>query len=350
MSDAVESDIGAGRRPENLVLGAVLTTAAFFCVALVGTLAKVSGQYTSTGVLLLFQNLICLLFVAPAALRRGYSPLRTSKAGLHVLRAVTGTACWYALFFAITQIPLANATLLTYSAPLWMPLVAWLVTRQRAAKATWVGAGIGFVGVLLVLRPQGHTFNLGELSALAGALFLAVAMMSVRWLGATEPMIRVLFYYFLLSTVMSVPIAVFDWEPVPAQAWGWLIALGFAQLLSQILIVVAYRSAPAEKVGPFIYSVIVFTAVIDWIVWDHPPTLLTYVGMALVIGGGLVAIRAKPKTNETSGSSSGPAPCRAPPETLGAVGDRRSCRAAPIRPNPPDATGSGDGSPSTRSG
>jgi drug/metabolite transporter (DMT)-like permease len=288
------SDPRVGHRPENLAVGAALTTAAFFCVALVGALAKVSGQYTSTGVLLLSQNLICLLFIAPVALRGGWSSLRSHVMGLHVLRATTGTACWYALFFAITQIPLANATLLTYSAPLWMPLVAWMVSRQRAARATWVGATIGFAGVILVLQPQSHGFSLGELSALPGALFLAVAMMSVRWLGATEPSTRILFYYFLFATAMSIPIAVFDWRPLPGQAWGWLIGLGLAQLFSQILIVVAYRYASAEKVGPFIYSVIVFTTLIDWIVWNHPPTPFGYLGVALVIGGGLVAVRAKP--------------------------------------------------------
>jgi drug/metabolite transporter (DMT)-like permease len=293
VGDVETSDSGVGHRPENLRLAALLTTAAFFCVALVGALAKVSGQYTSTGVLLLFQNFICLLFVTPVALRGGWSSLRTGKVGLHLLRAAMGTACWYALFFAIKQIPLANATLLTYSAPLWMPLVAWVVTRQRILPPTWIGAGIGFVGVMLVLQPQGHGFSIGEMSALAGALFLAVAMMSVRWLGATEPMIRVLFYYFLLSTLMSIPIALLDWQPIPAGAWSWLVGLGFAQLFSQILIVVAYRYASAEKVGPFIYSVIVFTALIDWLVWNHPPTLLAFVGMALVIGGGLVAIRAR---------------------------------------------------------
>jgi drug/metabolite transporter (DMT)-like permease len=298
MSDGRAPATDIGHRPENLGLAAALTTAAFFCVALVGTFAKLSGQYTSTGVLLLFQNLICLLFVIPVALRGGLPSLRTGKIGLHVLRAGMGTACWYALFFAITQIPLSNATLLTYSAPLWMPLVAWAVTRQRVAGATWLGAGIGFVGVLLVLQPQGHGFSLGELSALAGALFLAVAMMSVRWLGATEPMIRVLFYYFLLSTLMAVPIAMFDWRPIPAAAVVWLIGLGFAQLFSQILIVVAYRYASAEKVGPFIYSVIVFSALIDWLVWDHPPTLFAYLGMALVIGGGLVAVRANRRLDD----------------------------------------------------
>ena len=62
-------------------------------------------------------------------------------------------------------------------------------------------------------------------------------MMAVRWLGATEPMARVLFYYFLLSTVMAVPFAVMDWQPLPPGAWIWLAALGFAQVFSQALIV-----------------------------------------------------------------------------------------------------------------
>lgn len=287
------SDKGSGYRTENLGLGAVLTTAAFFCVALVGTLAKVSGQYTSTGVLLLSQNAICLVFLLPVAVKGGWRSLRTSRIGLHLLRAGAGTACWYALFFAIERIPLANATLLTYSAPLWMPLIAWAVTRQRVAAATWIGAGLGFAGVVLVLQPQGHDLRIGELSALAGALTLAVAMMTVRWLGATEPVTRILVYYFGLSTLLSMPIAVADWAPVPLSVWPWLTGLGFAQLFSQILIVVAYRYASAEKLGPFIYTVIVFTAVIDWAVWDHAPTLSTYLGMILVIGGGVMAMRAR---------------------------------------------------------
>ena len=282
-----------GHRPENLVLGAALTTAAFLCVAVVSALAKVSGQYTSTGVLLLVQNALCLLAILPVALRGGVSSLRTARFGLHLLRAVAGTACWYSLFVAITQIPLANATLLTYSAPLWMPLIAWAVTRQRVATATWLGVGLGFLGVLLVLQPQSRSFGSGEAFALAGALFLATAMMTVRWLGATETTVRVLFYYFLLSTVLSVPIAVLDWEPVPGNVWPWLLGLGVAQLMSQALIVWAYRYASAEKVGPFIYSVIVFTALIDWVVWHHRPTLVMYLGMALVIGGGVVAVRTK---------------------------------------------------------
>jgi drug/metabolite transporter (DMT)-like permease len=285
---------GVGHKPENLALGGVLTTLSFLCVALVSAFGKAAGQYTSTGVVVLFQNLIPLLFIAPIAIHGGFASLRTEKFGLHVLRAGTGTACWYALFVAMTMMPLTNAILLTFSAPLWMPVIAWLVTRQKASMATWLGAALGFVGVVLVLQPHHQYFTVGALFALAGAILLAVALMSVRWLGATEPMPRILFYYFLLSTLMVIPFAVVQWQPLAARAWIYLIGVGFAQLLSQVFIVLAYRYASSVKLGPFVYTTIAFTALIDWAVWDHPPTLFVFVGMALVIGGGIVAIRGKP--------------------------------------------------------
>ena len=176
-----------------------------------------------------------------------------------------------------------------------MPVIAWLVSREKASTATWFGAALGFVGVVLVLQPHHHRFNVGTLFAVAAAVLLAIALMSVRWLGATEPMSRILFYYFLLSTVMAIPIAAIQWHSVPARAWIYLLAIGFAQLFAQIFIVLAYRYASSVKLGPFIYTTIVFTALIDWVVWHHPPTLFVIVGMALVIGGGLVAIRGRPE-------------------------------------------------------
>jgi drug/metabolite transporter (DMT)-like permease len=77
------------------------------------------------------------------------------------------------------------------------------------------------------------------------------------------------------------------------QAWPYLFGIGCAQLLSQVFIVGAYRYASSVKLGPLVYSAIVFSALIDWVVWKHEPTLSVILGMALVIGGGLVAIRGK---------------------------------------------------------
>ena len=287
------TSVGAGYQPENLAFGAALSSLSFFCTAVMSALVKATEELTSTAVVLLFQNLICLLFIVPVTLRRGRASLRTDKIGLHILRAATGTAAWYALFVAITLMPLTNAILLTFSAPLWMPVITWAVFRQRAPKAIWVGSAIGFVGVVLVLQPHHQHFNIGALFALAGAFFLAVALMSVRWLGATEPMPRILFYYFLFSTVFVAPFALVDWQPFGPRASISLIGIGLTLLVGQVLIVLAYRYASAVKVGPFIYTVIVFTALIDWALWGRAPTLLVVLGMTLVIGGGLIAIRKK---------------------------------------------------------
>src|SRR4029077_12676013 len=98
---------------------------------------------------------------------------------------------------------------------------------------------------------------------------------------------KILFYYFLLSTAMAMPIAALDWQPFEARAWIYLLGIGFAQLLSQVFIVRAYRYASSVKLGPLVYTVIVFTALIDWAVWDRAPTLFVIIGMTLVIGGGL---------------------------------------------------------------
>src|SRR5438477_10065872 len=127
-----------------MVIGATLTSLSLLCVLVICALAKVAGQPTSTGVVVLFQNLICLLFIAPIALHGGCASLRTEKIGLHILRAASGTARWYALFVAITMMPVTNAILLSFSAPLWMPVIAWLVSRQQSSPATRPVAATGF--------------------------------------------------------------------------------------------------------------------------------------------------------------------------------------------------------------
>ena len=99
-------------------------------------------------------------------------------------------------------------------------MIAWVIFRQRASTATWVGAAIGFIGVVLVLQPHHQDFNIGAVYALAGAFFLAVALMSVGWLGATEPMPRILFYYFLFSTVLVAPFALRRLEAVRSAGIG----------------------------------------------------------------------------------------------------------------------------------
>jgi drug/metabolite transporter (DMT)-like permease len=277
-------------RKENLVAGVVFATLAFASLAVMSALAKEAGQHAATEVIVLFQNLICILAVAPVALRRGFGPLATGRIGMHVLRAATGTGAWLALFFAIGMIPLTNAVLLTYSAPLWLPLIAWMLGGQRVGGRVWAGVAIGFVGIVLVLHPSNSPLNLGAVLGLLAAVLLALALLSVRWLSTTEPTERILFYYFLLSTLLIAPFAAYAWRAPDGWAWLYLVGIGICLLASQVLIIVAYRHASAVTLAPIIYSVIVFTALINWLVWGRAPTLLEAAGMLVVIGGGVIAV------------------------------------------------------------
>jgi drug/metabolite transporter (DMT)-like permease len=121
-------------------------------------------------------------------------------------------------------------------------------------------------------------------------------------LGTTEPTSRILFYYFGISTLLCIPFAVAEWRPFGLRGSIYLVGIAAALLVSQALIVLAYRYASAVQVGPFVYTTIVFTALIDWFLWNRAPTLLVVLGIALVIGGGIIAIRKRsecPPTDPT---------------------------------------------------
>jgi drug/metabolite transporter (DMT)-like permease len=259
-------------------------------------LAKQASTGAPTEVIVFFQNLICFVLVAPVALRHGWRELKTARVRLHVLRAATGTGAWLGLFFAITLMPLTNAVLVTYTAPIWIPLIAWILHGRKVGKAVWSGVALGFLGIVLVLHPENAELTWGAPLALGAAVLLAFALLSVRWLGETETNIRILFYYFMLSTVLMLPFALAAWRTPESSAWIYLIGIGLCLLVSQVAIILAYKLASAVTLAPVIYSVIVFTALINWAVWNKVPSWLEIGGMVLVILGGIVAMRTGGRT------------------------------------------------------
>ncbi len=167
----------------------------------------------------------------------------------------------------------------------------------------WTAASLGFAGIALVLHASNHELNFGALFGISAAILLAFALMAVRSLSTTEPTLRILSYYFLFATLMVLPFAFYGWHALAPLSWDYLVGVGICLLLSQIFIVIAYRYASAVKLGPIIYSVILFTAVINWIAWGRTPTTFEFVGMALVLAGGLIAVVKKGDNGATDPSA-----------------------------------------------
>lgn len=275
----------------NPLLGAVLLTTAFLAVAIMSALGK-GAAHISTGIIVFFQNAISLLLFLPWMLRGGISGIKTHRWKMHIVRAVTGLLSQALMFIAVKRMPLMNAVLLANSAPLFIPVLSWAWLRQRVSGIVWFSVLLGFAGIVLILHPNAAILrNPAALLATAAAAFSAVALVTVNQLSSTDSTDRILFYYFLISSLASLPFALRAWKTPSAHDWLLLTGIGVFMAVSQLLIILAYRHASAERIAPFNYSVVVFSGLIGWFVWHNTPGILALAGVLLVTAGGVLSTK-----------------------------------------------------------
>jgi drug/metabolite transporter (DMT)-like permease len=280
----------AGAGPGNAVLGSLLIVVAFLCVAVMSAFGKAAAG-VPTAVVVLFQSGISLLLMLPWALRHGIADMRTTRLPLHVMRALSGLLSQALFFLAVKDMALVDAVLLVNAAPLFIPFVALVWMRTRITLVVAAGLVVGFVGVLLILRPSPALLaNPAALLAVAAALCSAIALVSVNRLSSIDKPDAILFYYFLISTIAAAPFAAYAWHAPAGDQWGYLAGIGIFMALAQLLIILAYQRATAERLAPFNYSVVVFSGLIGWLVWGNVPDLLAVTGIVLVCAGGIISI------------------------------------------------------------
>jgi drug/metabolite transporter (DMT)-like permease len=202
---------GGGPQGEAIV-GSLLIVLAFLCVAVMSAFGKAAAG-VPTAVVVLFQSGISLFLLLPWALRHGIGELRTTRLPLHIVRALSGLLSQALFFLAVKHMALVDAVLLVNAAPLFIPFVALLWMKTPITPIVGAGLVIGFVGVLLILRPSSALLtNPSALLAIGAALCSAIALVSVNWLSSTDKPDVILFYYFLISTVAASPFAIYGWQ------------------------------------------------------------------------------------------------------------------------------------------
>jgi drug/metabolite transporter (DMT)-like permease len=217
--------------------------------------------------------------------------LKTKNLRGHLGRGLAGVAAMYCYFYAIAHLPLAEAVLLNFSTPLFIPFIAHLWLGEKVSARIWAAIGVGFVGIVLILKPGLDLFTPVSLIGLASGLFAALAMVSIRRLTHTEPTLRIVFYFSAVCTAVSAVPLIWRWQAPDPGLWTLLILMGALASLAQLLLTRAYSHAPAAQVGPFTYSTVVFAAAIGWMFWGEIPDLLSFGGTALVCLAGIMTIR-----------------------------------------------------------
>jgi drug/metabolite transporter (DMT)-like permease len=277
--------------PENLRLGALYMIAAGLLFATMAAIVRYLSASLPNEMIVFFRSAMGLAVLFPWLWHRGLHNLKTARPGGHLLRGLAGLGAMYCFFYAIAHLPLAEATLLNYSTPLFMPFIALWWLHEGMARRLWWGIGIGFCGIVLILKPGMGIFSPVALIGLASGVLAAVAMVGVRRLSRTEPTSRIVFYFTLVSACGSaIPLA-WAWQTPPVGLWFLLIAMGALASMAQLLMTRAYSHAPAAQVGPFTYTTVVFAALAGWLGWGEVLDWVSAAGALLVMLGGAITIR-----------------------------------------------------------
>jgi len=258
------------------------------------SLAAAATKYTSSLVsieqIVLVQYLICTLVMLPWLGRKGIRFLKTEKPWLHLARGASGWLCFYTYYIALNEIPLGEAALLRNAAPLIVPLVVLVFLNYRMPLFRWLPVIVGFIGIALVLKPDGSQFNPWHITAVVSAILLSVSIVTTRMLTQTEPTNRILFYYFALSALFSLPLAIASWQPVPLASVPLMIGISLSIWCTMWLYTKAYSYAKATVIAPISYSGVLFAGLLGWLFWQQVPDMLSVIGAVLVISGGIGSV------------------------------------------------------------
>jgi len=271
-------------------LGIAYRMAAMVCVALLSAAVKWSGH---RGVpvfeMVFFRNAFAFVpILAYIARTTGFSVLKTKLPLGHLHRSVVGLIGMTCSFSALQHLALTEATAFTFCAPLFMTALSALMLREPVGWHRWGAVVVGFVGVLIMVRPEpGHMNVAGVGFGLTAALGSALAMVQIRQIAVTEKGPTIVFYFTLAGTVLGGAVSLFNWVTPDPMTLVVLIAGGLVGGVGQLFLTEAIRVAPVGVVAPFDYSQLIWATGLGYLVWGELPHAATLAGALVVAASGI---------------------------------------------------------------
>lgn len=276
----------------SLLKGSLLAALAFFGIAIFGVFTKLAYLHGSAIWVSFLTYVAGTLFLTPFILKKGVEFIYTKRFLLHFGRSIFGLAASFVYMIAMKYIPIVNATLLFNTTPIFIPILAAIFLKESIASKIWYAVALGFIGILIIIRPSETIFTQsGNLLGLASGISLAVAYLLIKVLTPTEPSVRIVFYYFSLSTCLQIPLLFFAGPLPEGLVIGYSLIAGICLVLSQLCLVKGYTYADASSVGIYQYTSVIYVGIIDWLFWGVVPPVTDLIGVVLVIMAGFIIIR-----------------------------------------------------------
>jgi drug/metabolite transporter (DMT)-like permease len=264
-----------------------------------GVFVKLGAAYFSHVELVFYRSFIGLLLVF-FIMRQQRISVTTQHWGKHLSRSVAGTVALSLFFYCITVLPLATAVTLNYTAPLYLTIFTMLVFKDKFHLPLTLAIAMGFFGVVLLLHPTlEHDQLLPGLLGLISGFLAGVVYLNVKQLGIIgEPETRIVFYFSLTASMFSGMWMLLDTvHAITLKNFAILLGLGSTATLAQLAMTRAYRVGKTLVVSSLAYSTVVFASLFGMLLWHENLSLSSWLGMALIIAGGVLSLWLSPKHN-----------------------------------------------------
>lgn len=230
-------------------------------------------------------------FMLPWLFKMGVRSMHTRRPviyGVRGLAATGGMICWMS---AIAAIPLAEATAITFAAPLLATIGSAMILGETVRLRRWSAIVIGFVGVLIILRPGASIVQPGAIWALGAAVLFALNALVIKSMTRTEDPQRIVAWTAILLSSTTFPLALTKWVPMTADAWMLAVALGLLGTVGHLCMTRSLATADASFVMPFDYARLPFVAVVGFVLFAELPDAWTWTGAVVITGAALYVAR-----------------------------------------------------------
>lgn len=269
-------------RPYWLAVACMIISTGFF--SLMNVCIREANTELHTTVIVCLRNGIALILMAPFLWHAGPSIFHTKRMKSHFWRATVGILGMQAWFYCVTTLPLNNATALSFTAPLFTTLFAVIFLKEQASSARWAAMFAGFLGTLVILQPNPHSFDWNAMVVMLTTSIWAVAGMLVKSLTRTEPPLRIIFYMALFMFLWAIPPAALNWSTPDTKGWLLLTAVAFCSTAAHWALVKAYALAGVVQIMPYDFSRLLWTALFAWFFFGEESQMTTWLGAAIIVG------------------------------------------------------------------
>lgn len=233
------------------------------------------------------RTLIAIIVLIPTFYKVGISGLKSDKKPLHLLRGVASGSAAIAGFYAISVIPMANAVSYSFIAPLLTTILAIIFLKERIHLPRILSIIVGFIGVIILLRPGSVPFSTGVGAALYSAFAVAIAFVCIRSLSHTEKANVIAIYSLLITLPFSFVFALFQWSWPSLEQWVILIFIGIGAAIGQFSLSKAFSHSETTAILPIDFTRLLFAATIGYVFFNETPDYYTFIGAMIILSSAI---------------------------------------------------------------